>query len=234
MKNKKDQELNEFLKETFQELKDYFDLQLRYNKLIMAKKTGEISSFFVLLMILGFFGAFFLLAASFGFVWWYSRNDPSQRWTGFLIVAGFYLIAALLVYLFREKVIYKPMRRLTSNKFFKPDERVFKEEVLRKTDEDSEGEVIIRETVLDLSDPHSFELAKEIEEAKIRYKEKRIQAKLNEAKIKFDLRTMAKNAFDSFRTQYFTVSTVAKLAFKAIGHIKRKRKPKKQLPEHKD
>ena len=220
MKNTKDHELSEFIKETFQELKDYFDLQLRYNKLIAAKKTGEISSFFVLFMIMGFLGAFFLLIASFGFVWWYSRNDPSQRWVGFLIVMGFYFLVGLLVYLFREKIIFKPLKRFTADVFFDSEEKVFKEEVLRKMDENSDGEVILRETVLDLSDPETFELDKEIEAAKIRYKEKRLQAKFEEAKVKFDFMGLAKMAVDSIKEHYFTATMMTKLAFRAIKHLK--------------
>ena len=233
MTARENHELSEFIKETFLELKDYFDLQVRYNKLIAAKKTGEISSFFTLFLIMGFLAAFFFLIASFAFVFWYSRNDPSLRWVGFLLVLAFYSFMGIVVYVFREKIIFKPLRKFISQVFFDEEERVFKEEIQKKIDEQGDVDVIVKETVLDLSDPQTFNIAKEIEKTKIKYKEKRIQAKLEEAKVKFDFFNLAKIAVNSLKDHYLTVAMASRVAFKAIKYLRPKKKNKKMIKEKK-
>jgi Zn-dependent protease with chaperone function len=230
MNAKENHEISDFFKETFTEFKDYLDLQLRYNKLIAAKKTGEISSFLALFVIMAFIAAFFLLITSFGFVWWYSRNDPSQRYVGFLIVMAFYFLAALFIYFFRKKIIFRPLKKFTAQVFFDADELIFKEEVKRKLD-DSSDEVEMKEITLDLSDPVTFNLAKEIEQEKIKYKEKRLQAKFEQARVKFDIPAITKLVINSFKEHYLTASMMTKLAFTALKHLKPKKRAKKL--EHK-
>ena len=233
MEEKDNQELSDFIKETFLELKDYFNLQIRYNKLITAKKTGEISSFLTIFMIMGFLAAFFFLIASFAFAWWYARNDPSQTWVGYLIVMGFYFLLGVLVYIFREKIIFKPLKRYTSHIFFDDDERVFKEEIKKRDDESGDVDVIVKETVLDLSDPETYKIAKEIEETKIRFKEKMIQSKMEEAKEKLDFFSLTKMAVNSIKEHYFTATMATKLAFRALKHLKPKRRKKMKELEQK-
>jgi hypothetical protein len=123
------------------------------------------------------------------------------------------------------------LKKFTAKVFFDEDELIFKEQVLQKMDQNNEG-VTPRETILDLSEPKTFELAKEIEKAKIQYKEKRLQAKFEEAKEKFEITSLLKMMADSIKEQYLTAAMVARLAFKAVKRLKPKRK-QKQLKEKK-
>ena len=228
MNAKSNSEISEFIQDTFKEFKDYIDLQIRYNKLIAAKKTGEISSFLALFVIVAILGAFFLLMASLGFVWWYSRNNPADRYEGFLIVMAFYFLFGLVIYLFREKLIYKPLKRVSTRVFFDEDKPVFKQKIKKAINESGKEEIILKETILDLSDPATFRLAKEMELAKIKHKEKLLQDKFEKAKETFDLANITKAVFDSFKEKIISTATLAKLTYTSIKMLTKRRKKSKK------
>ncbi len=103
-------ELNQPLKTALDELKVYFELQIKLNKAVYAKKAEEFSSQLILILILAGIMAFFLLFLSFGFVQWYTEKYGSE-WIGYMITAGFYLLLTFFIYLFRNSFIYKPLRK---------------------------------------------------------------------------------------------------------------------------
>jgi hypothetical protein len=228
METNKEQEVQKLVKETFEDLKDYLELQIRYNKIIAAKKTGEISSFSVLLIILGVIGAFFTLIASFAFVWWYSGGDDSKRYIGFLIVLAFYIVFAVVIFIFRNALLVKPLTRFITKVFFDDDELIFETET---TTDDKNGKkaTIIRETRLDLTDNDTYNLAKKTELSKIKAKEKELEKIVEKAKLQLNLPSLINMAAHSIREYYFNFTTMAKWTFKAFSFIKNSRRRKKLL-----
>jgi len=108
--------LEDSLKEALAGLQHYIDLQVRYNKLLFAKKTGEASAFFIFFLVLLGFVSFALLFLSFAFIEWYYANY-GDRFTGRLIAGLFYVLLALIVLIFRKALIVNPVRRNIGNMF---------------------------------------------------------------------------------------------------------------------
>ncbi len=98
-------------------IKEFVSQQIQYNKLLIAKKMGEISSFFVLFSILLVLASFVFLFSSFAFVWWFSINY-GDHFIGYLILAGFYLVIGVLLFVFRNQVIFGPLRKMSGEIFF--------------------------------------------------------------------------------------------------------------------
>jgi len=117
-------DIKDTLKTTIDEVKKYFDLQLEYNKVLTRKKITEMSG----KLILGFmlFGAFVfvLLFLSLAFVNWYALEFGS-RTNGFLIVTGFYLFLALILFAFKEFLIFAPLRKFFVKNFSSLKEKEF-------------------------------------------------------------------------------------------------------------
>jgi uncharacterized protein YggT (Ycf19 family) len=103
--------INGPLKAALDEAKVYIDLQIKLNKAVIAKKAEEFSSNFFLGLIFLFIAAFLMLFITLGFVSWYAENYGDQ-YVGYLIAAGFYLLVALIVYLFRGALVESPLRKL--------------------------------------------------------------------------------------------------------------------------
>ncbi len=103
--------INGPLKAALDEAKVYIDLQIKLNKAVIAKKAEEFSSNLFLGLIFLFVTAFLMLFITLGFVSWYADNYGDQ-YVGYLIAAGFYLLVALIVYLFRGALVESPLRKL--------------------------------------------------------------------------------------------------------------------------
>lgn len=112
--------LESSLKETLVSLQHYVDLQIRYNKLLLAKRMGEISSVFALFMILLIIFSFAIFFLSFSFVSWFAAQT-GNRYYGDLIVFGFYLLVGIVLIIFRERIIFGPVRNLFANIFTSDD-----------------------------------------------------------------------------------------------------------------
>ncbi len=103
--------INGPLKAALDEAKVYIDLQIKLNKAVIAKKAEEFSSNLFLGLIFLFVTAFLMLFITLGFVSWYAENYGDQ-YVGYLIAAGFYLLVALIIYLFRGDLVESPLRKL--------------------------------------------------------------------------------------------------------------------------
>ena len=126
--------LDESLKAAFVELQEYLNLQVKYNKMLLAKKMGEVISHLALFVLLAGISGFLLIFLSFAFVVWFNQHFDAP-YVGHLIVSGFYLSLALILVIFRKPLIYGPMRKLFGNAMFDEDEdRVGYEEAFRTTD----------------------------------------------------------------------------------------------------
>ncbi|NOY49343.1 MAG: hypothetical protein GXO88_02065 [Chlorobi bacterium] len=210
----KQREYTEFtapLKDTFNELRAYLDQQLSYNKLVLSKKIGEFSSYFVLLMILVSLGFLVLFFLSFGFVWWFSKVYPGSMYIGFLIVAGFYAFIASVVFTAREALIFKPIRKMFGNILYSDSSSVVKRETFESAEMLDAKIIFAKESLLN----HEKQLAKSINGLG-------------------DVYTLKNIGFQAFQTSYNTfvsALSMAKMGFKFAQTIKRKfwdrRKPKK-------
>ncbi len=102
--------MNQPMKTALNELKVYLDLQLKLNKAVVGKKAEELSSQLFLVLIMAGIAAFVLLFLTFGFVSWYAVHW-GQEWVGYLLVSAFYLLVGILIYLFRDAFVSKPIRK---------------------------------------------------------------------------------------------------------------------------
>jgi ABC-type multidrug transport system fused ATPase/permease subunit len=197
------------IKETVEELKNYLDLQLRYQKMIAAKKMSKLSSFAALFLILFSIAAGFILFFSFAFVWWYSEGSSDKMAQGYLIVTGFYLLLAVITVIFRKSLLINPIRSLLAKLFFE--------------DASSEkGQTNLSK--INLKDEEAFENLLLEEKKQIRDKEEQLQKKFKEVEQQFTFTNMVKMAVENLVSSYVTTATVTKLAFKAFANLRHKRK----------
>ena len=107
------------LKQALVGLKHYVDLQVKYQKLILTKRLSELSSMFALFLLLLGVSGFILLFLSFSFVEWYTSFG--ERLHGFLLVSLFYIVIGLVLIVFRQQLIFSPLRKMFGNIFLGDD-----------------------------------------------------------------------------------------------------------------
>ena len=201
------------LKDTLVGLQHYVDLQIRYNKLLLAKRMGEISSIFVLFLLLLGIISFALFFLSFAFVDWFAANY-SNRFYGHLIVFGFYFLIALLLFLLKEPLIFGPIRKLFAGIF---------------TGEEDNGDnkkVFHSKEAIDLLLRNYRETIKE-EEADLKEKFEKL------GKV-FTLPNVIQSAGRSIYKSFVTTSNMARFTYNLVKIIKSslsKKKEKKRKVE---
>ncbi|MBN2614637.1 MAG: hypothetical protein JXR71_03000 [Bacteroidales bacterium] len=112
------------LKETLEEIKKYIDFQLEYNKVLTRKKSGEAFAQLLLLAVVGFILIFILLFLSLAFVNWYAAHIGNKT-DGFLIISLVYFFFALIVFAFKNTLIFNPIRKYLSRNFSSKEEQDF-------------------------------------------------------------------------------------------------------------
>ena len=197
------------IKESIEELKSYLDLQLRYQKMIAAKKTSKLSSFAALFLILFSIAAGFILFFSFAFVWWYADGQSNKMMQGYLIVAGFYLLLAIITIFFRKTLLINPIRSFLATLFFEDTE----------SDEEQRNLATIN-----LKDEMAFDNLLQEHKKQIVEQETLLQQKFKEVEQQFTFTNMVKMATENIVSSYVTTETVAKLAFKAFSNLKHKKR----------
>jgi hypothetical protein len=199
--------LDDSLRAAFVELQEYLELQLKYNKLLLGKKMGELFSYLALFVLVIGISGFLLLFLSLAFAEWF--NEFYQRpYAGHLIVAAFYLFLALILIVFRKSLIFNPMRKGLGR-------------VLFAEDEDSMGyeEAFMSNEKLNVKIRKYKKTLKKKEE-----KISETFQKLSEEFTIFNiLQTIARNAYISF----VTTSNIAKAGYSLIRKISRGRKKRK-------
>jgi len=119
-----DNELKAPIQEILDEIKKYIDGQLEYNKVIFRKKSGEFTGQLMLFLILFGIFTFITLFLSFAFVNWYAANGGTQT-AGFLIVSIVYLFIALIVFAFRERLVFSTIRKILAINLSTNEEKEF-------------------------------------------------------------------------------------------------------------
>lgn len=103
--------LSELFKRLFDQVKVYFNLRVGYLRLYIAGYLIRFFSSLFLWMVIFMFLFFVLVFGSFAFAYWY--GELTGRWSvGFLIIAGFYVILAVLIFILRRVLIVKPFTKL--------------------------------------------------------------------------------------------------------------------------
>lgn len=194
------------LRETLGELQVYFELQLKYNKLVLSKKLSEVSSFFVLFLILLGLSGFLLLFGSFAFVDWISLH-VEYRYFGHLIVVGFYLLLILILVVFRKQIIFNPVRKMFGSILFDDDD--------------------LELNATTFSNPKALQIQIKNQKAFIKSQETVLKEKFeslsDELTISNILQSVAINAYNSF----LTASNVAKVAYNLVKRISFRKKKSK-------
>jgi hypothetical protein len=103
-------------------VRDYVDTQLDILKLQAISKGGTAASGAIVGIGLAFLGIFILMFLSFSAAYAISSATEKQ-FLGFLIVAGFYIVLAVLLVAFREKLITLPIINSLLAKFYNPDRK---------------------------------------------------------------------------------------------------------------
>lgn len=190
------------IRATFDEIKNYLDQLFAYNKLIFTKKIGELTSYLTLLIIIAFLAVLIMMFLSFGFVWWYSLGNPEEMYIGFLIVAGFYAILALIICLSRKWLIYKPIRKALGNIIFDDTSS----NVRKDTFESSE--------MLDAK----ITFAKE----GLKNKEQKVSGLISDLGEAYTLENIGKHFLQNIYYSFVTTSNVAKIVYNFVKKIKKK------------
>ncbi len=206
-------DLGKPLKETVEGLRNYIDHLLAYNKLIFAKKVGELSSYLTLLIALAFLSTLALIFLSFAFVWWYSGVNAGERYIGYLIVAGFYAFIALLIFVFREQLIFKPIRKSLGNVIFSDVDTKTKHEVFESSE------------MLDAK----IKNAKE----SLSTQEKELNGLVENLGKEYTFTKISKQIFQNAYKSIVTTSNIAKLAFTFVQKIQRRKSQRSQKKENK-
>ncbi len=89
-------------------IKDYVELRIDMFRLILAEKLSRIFTFTISLMIFFILFNFIFMFISIAFILWY-REYVGPAYTGALIVAGFYLLLGILVWILRKSLFINPV-----------------------------------------------------------------------------------------------------------------------------
>ncbi len=200
-------DIKETLKSTLDEVKKYFDLQLEYNKVLSRKKLTEITGKLILSILL--FGAFVFVSLflSLAFVNWYAA-EVGTRTEAFLIVTLVYLFLALLLFAFRETLIFSPLRKFFIRNFSSVDEKEF-----------FAGQTY--------ADARSTEKYIGFLEKQNKKQEHILQEKFKDVEDHLNWVNITKNAVSTFLQSVSAFTTVFKAAYKFGRRIAEKKRRKK-------
>ena len=98
----------EIIEELFEKGGDYVQTNLQLIKLKATDKVADVVSTVVSQIAVIGLGFFFLLMVNIGIAFWIGEN-MGQTHYGFMIVAGFYLLLTLLVFVLRKSLIKTPI-----------------------------------------------------------------------------------------------------------------------------
>ena len=207
--------LEDSLKDALAGLQYYVELQVKYNKLLFAKRTGEFSSFFILAQILLVILSFSFLFLTLAFVEWYAQH-VGDRFTGRLIVGAFYLLLGVIIFIFRKSLINRPIRRFMGSMF--PEEL------------GENGKSVFRSDI-----GLNKDLAKY--KQKIREQEKEMKDKFDDLEEFLSFPKLFQSAVQSTYQSMLTAKNMAKLSYMIMNGVKSKmgsiffRKHKKEHPK---
>ncbi len=188
------------LKETIEEFKSFIEKEIKYNKLVWAKRMGELSSYLLLLVLLLAFGSFVLLFISFAFAGWFGDITGLGIGTGYIVVAAFYAILGIIVFIYRQKLIFNPSRKILGRILFDDDESI--------------NATYIFESKRALSE-HIKKEQEELAEQK-----KKLNTKINELGNSITFTNIAHQIIGRAYDSLLTTTNIAKFVFNMVKKIK--------------
>ena len=181
------------LRKALEEIQKYIDLQLEYNKVLTRKRTGDTVGQLFLMGVMGFLFLFLLLFLSLAFVNWYAVHVGS-RTDGFLILSLFYLFLSLVVFAFKQTLIFNPLRKFLTKNFSSKEEQDF-----------FAGKVN--------HDPQSTKKYIEYLQKQNRKQEQELQHQFREIEKQFNWVNITKNAVTSILQTLSTTTVAIKTAY---------------------
>ncbi|MBL7113707.1 MAG: phage holin family protein [Bacteroidales bacterium] len=95
-------------------VKGYIRLKLELYKLMAVEGAAQLISSIMISLVVLLLSIFLLFFLALAFVYWYGE-EFGHMYVGALIVVGFYLAAAVVVYIFRDQIFINPLiTRLTT------------------------------------------------------------------------------------------------------------------------
>lgn len=94
------------LADIFDKIQDYIAIQVELFKLQSIGKVATAGNKIISGLIMFTLFTFFLFILSMGIAFWIG-DALGQTYAGFLIVAGVYLLAIIIIYIFRKKLFHK-------------------------------------------------------------------------------------------------------------------------------
>jgi hypothetical protein len=109
------EEFTQPFKQLSSEFVDYINLRINYVGLLFGKRMAEITTQIVIVMILAGFASIVMLLLTFAFVYWYGENIGTYT-QGFLIASAGYIIAGLILFFNRVKLISNPVVKIMNER----------------------------------------------------------------------------------------------------------------------
>lgn len=130
------QEFDSHIRKITRSIRQFIHLKTELYSLVIVERLAKILSHFIAALIFTFFVFFFTLFLSLGFVSWFEATT-GRTFLGFLIVAAFYLVIALIAYVFRRRIFFEPMLKTLSKAIFEKEEELGVEQKMEEPyDED--------------------------------------------------------------------------------------------------
>ena len=107
------------IEEISDNLKQYLILNWEILKLQVTERTSVIGSSLISKLIIGLSAFLFVLTLSIG-VGFYLSALLNNTYSGFIIIAGFYLLLTIILFIWRRKMIEQPMRDKIIQKILNP------------------------------------------------------------------------------------------------------------------
>ena len=105
------------IEETAEHLKSYVNTKIAQLKLSAAEKISDVISLFIAKLLVAVVFFFFIFFGSSALA--YGLGDYFEKtWLGFVIVAGFYLLAGLAIWFGRERLVRIPIMNAILRRLF--------------------------------------------------------------------------------------------------------------------
>lgn len=102
-------------------VKEYLENRVDELKIGFVEKTSAIISNVLAGILIAVIFSFFVILGSIGLALWLG-SELENAWLGFLLVAGFYLVFGLIVWLIRGTIIRRPVMNTLIRQLFKNDD----------------------------------------------------------------------------------------------------------------
>ena len=112
------EERKELIEDLFEKAEEYVKTNIQLAKLKATDKVADIVGSIVTQIAIVILGFFFLLMLNIGIAFWIG-SALGQTHLGFLIVAGFYALISLLIFIFRKTIIKTPISNSIVSQFLK-------------------------------------------------------------------------------------------------------------------